>query len=348
MAAKYAWGDGRGKVHSIPLAQHKTDVRALHALGGSTDLTAPPTGVQAYREAQAAATAQFGPQVAAAQQQVTNVAPWFQDYMARVAGYAQAANAQAQPVIQQAQGYQTGAAAQTAPGLDPNSDAGKQAAQAAQGRQALGQLGLDALNSQNTATQNYLGGLGTTAAKEQPQAQTAAANALATAKSQRGAAVTDFLTTARQNAQNYRIATGTLNLNTEQGGGRRDEHGEQHRRANNRADNKVITSGPFAGFTNKQVAQMGPQDKQHYRAAAKTPEKVLTSTARSPGTRKRRSVGHSPAWIQQKIDALRQRRDAGADRPVRRQARQRRRRSATPATRCRRPGRWSVTCRRRA
>jgi hypothetical protein len=211
---RYAWGDGRGKVHSIPLKQHKTDVRAMHALGGSTDLTAPPSGVQAYREAQAAATAQFGPQVQAAKQQQTNIQPWFQDYMARVAGYAQAANAQAQPVITQAQGYQQGAAAQTAPGLDPNSAAGQQAAQAAQGRQSLAQLGLDALNTQNTATQNYLGGLGTVAAKELPQAQTAAANALANAKSQRGAAVQNFLTTARQNAQNYQIAQGTLGLNT--------------------------------------------------------------------------------------------------------------------------------------
>jgi hypothetical protein len=214
MAKKYAWGDGRGKVHSIPLEQHKTDVRAMHALGGSTDLTAPPSGVQAYREAQAAATAQYGPQVQAAKQQQTNIQPWFQDYMARVAGYAQAANTQAQPVITQAQGYQQGAAAQTAPGLDPNSAAGQQSAQAASGRQALAQLGLDALNTQNTATQNYLGGLGTVAAKELPQAQTAAANALANAKSQRGAAVQNFLTTARQNAQNYQIAQGTLNLNT--------------------------------------------------------------------------------------------------------------------------------------
>jgi hypothetical protein len=214
MAKKYAWGDGRGRVHSIPLKQHKTDVKAMHALGGSTDLTAPPSGVQAYREAQAAATAQFGPQVAAAKQQQTNIAPWFKDYMARVAGYAQAANQQAQPVIDQAQTYQTGAAAQTAPGLDPNSEAGQQAAQAASGRQALAQLGLDALNTQNTATQNYLGGLGTVAAKELPRAQTAAANALANAKSQRGAAVQNYLTTARQNAQNYQIAEGTLGLNT--------------------------------------------------------------------------------------------------------------------------------------
>jgi hypothetical protein len=170
--------------------------------------------VQAYREAQAAATAQFGPQVQAAKQQQTNIQPWFQDYMARVAGYAQAANQQAQPVISRRRATSRARRRRPPPGLDPNSAAGQQAAQAAQGRQSLAQLGLDALNTQNTATQNYLGGLGTVAAKELPQAQTAAANALANAKSQRGAAVQNFLTTARQNAQNYQIAQGTLGLNT--------------------------------------------------------------------------------------------------------------------------------------
>jgi hypothetical protein len=211
---RYDWGDGRGKAHSISLQDHRTNVKALHALGGNTNLTAPPTGVQAYREAQAAANAQFGPQVQAARQLQTNVAPWFNDFQARVAGYAQAAQAQAAPVLGQAQSYQQGAAAQLPPGLDPNSDAGQQAAQAASGRQALSQLGLDALNTQNTAAQNYFGGQQTIAAKEQPAAQTAAALRLAAAKSQRGAAVTAGLTTARQNAQNYNIAQGTLGLNT--------------------------------------------------------------------------------------------------------------------------------------
>jgi hypothetical protein len=103
-------------------------------------------------------TAQFGPQLQAARQLQTNVEPWFHDYMARVAGYAQAAQSQANPVLQQATAYQQGAAAQAPPGLDPNSEAGQQAAQAATGRQALAQLGLDALNTQNTATQDLFKG----------------------------------------------------------------------------------------------------------------------------------------------------------------------------------------------
>jgi hypothetical protein len=80
-------------------------------------------------------------------------------------------------VLGQAHGLPAGRRRAAAPGLDPNSDAGKQAAQAASGRQALSQLGLDALNTQNTAAQNYFGGQQTIAAKEQPAAQTAAAEA---------------------------------------------------------------------------------------------------------------------------------------------------------------------------
>jgi hypothetical protein len=298
MAKKYAWGDGHGRVHSIPLKQHKTDVRAMHALGGSTDLTAPPSGVQAYREAQAAATAQFGPQVAAAKQQQTNIAPWFQDYMARVAGYAQAANQQAQPVLNQAQTYQQGAAAQTAPGLDPNSEAGQQSTQAAQGRQALAQLGLDALNTQNTATQNYLGGLGTVAAKELPRARTAAANALANAKSQRGAAVQNYLTTARQNAQNYQIAEGTLGLNTTKAAvdaslqrqtigerTRHDQAGERNSAAATQAANQQAQETGYGkgrpglnkyGFTYDQWTAMSPAAQGKQRAGKDKPGSSTT------------------------------------------------------------------------
>lgn len=210
---KYDWGKG-GKVHSIPLATHQQNAAAKKALG-SLDLTAPPNAVQAVREANSAADLQYGPQVQQAQQLQANVDPWFRDYLARVAGYAQAAQTQAAPVLGQAQAYQQGAATQTTPGLDPNSAAGQQAAQAAQGRGALSQLGLDALNTNAQATQDFFGGQQNMAAKVLPQQQAAAGQNLANAQSQRGAAVQGFLTTARQNAQNYAIARGTLGLNTD-------------------------------------------------------------------------------------------------------------------------------------
>lgn len=210
---KYQW-DGGARVHSISQKTHEQRVEANRMLGGQ-DLTAPPSASQAITEANSAADLQYGPQIAAAKQLQANIAPWFGDYLARVAGYAQAAQTLNAPVLGQAQAYQTGAATQTAPGLDPNSEAGKQAAQAAAGRGALAQLGLDALNTNATATQNYFGGQQAMAARQQPQAQAAANQGVADAQSQRGAAVQGFLTTARQNAQNYAIARGTLNLNAD-------------------------------------------------------------------------------------------------------------------------------------
>lgn len=210
---KYQWGTG-GKVHSISQKDHEQHVLAQKTLG-TQDLTAPPTASQAITEANSAADLQYGPQVNAAQQLQQSVTPWFNNFLARVAGYAKAAQTQAAPVIAQAQGYQQGAATQAPPGLDPNSEAGQQAAQAAAGRGAIAQLGLDALNTNVGATQDYFGGQQTMAAQQLPQAQAAANQGLAFAKSQRGAKVQEFLTTARQNAQNYAIARGTLGLNAQ-------------------------------------------------------------------------------------------------------------------------------------
>jgi hypothetical protein len=210
---KYKWATG-GKVHSISRKEHEQRVKSQRMLGGQS-LTAPPSAAQAIREATSAADLQFGPQVQAATQMQANVAPWFADHIARVAGYAQAARELNAPILAQAQAYQQGAAAQTPPGLGPGSAAGQQATQAAQGRQSLAQLGLDALNTNAQATQDYFGGQQAMAARQQPQVQLAADQTRANAESQRGAAVQGFLTTARQNAQNYAIARGGLKLNTD-------------------------------------------------------------------------------------------------------------------------------------
>jgi hypothetical protein len=201
--------------HTIPFATHEQNVAAKKALGGSLDLTAPPNGVQAVREATSAADLQYGPQVQQAQQLQANIEPWFREYQAMVAGYAQQAQQRMAPVLNQAATYQQGAAAQTAPGLDPNSAAGQQSAQAAAGRGALAQLGNDALNTNAQATQDFFGGQQNEAARVQPQVAAAAGQQVANAQSQRGAALQGFLTTARQNAQNYAIARGTLNLNND-------------------------------------------------------------------------------------------------------------------------------------
>jgi hypothetical protein len=196
-------------------AQHKTDVRALHALGGNTDLTAPPTGVQAYREATAPRTRSS---VRSFRQRSS-----FRRTRSRGSGTTwpgslgtrRPLRRRPHPSCSRRRATSRAPPRRPRRALDPTSAAGQQAAQAASGRQALAQLGLDALNSQNTGTQDLFKGQQSIAARELPEAMTAAAQRTAGAKSQRNAAVTGFLTTARQNAQNYQIARGTLNLNTE-------------------------------------------------------------------------------------------------------------------------------------
>jgi hypothetical protein len=268
---KYDWGDGKGRAHSIPLATHNQHEQAKALLGGNLDLTAPPSGLQAVQEAQSAADLQFGPQIQAAQQLQANIAPWFQDYLARVAGYAQAARSLSAPVLQQASSYQQGAAAQTPAGVDPNSQAGQQAAQAAQGRQALAQLGLDALNTNATATQDYFGGQQNIAARVQPQMEAAAGQSVANAKTQRGNAVDTFLTTARQNAQNYAIARGTLGLNTNKAAADVDlargvdpVTGRPLPKPAARPESPY-SSGPFAGLTPSQVRALPDARKAQMR-----------------------------------------------------------------------------------
>jgi hypothetical protein len=205
------------KHHTVNYADHLANVQAKQQLG-TTDLTAPPSGAQAIREANSAADLQFGPQVRAAQQGLANIDPWFQEHLARIAGYANAAKTAMQPVLDQAgqlANPATAAQTQAAPGLDPNSEAGRASAMAAQGRAALAALGQQALQTNAQSTQDTFAGQALTASREQPQARQYAQGQLANAQSDRGAAVTKFLTDARANAQNYQIARGTLNLNTD-------------------------------------------------------------------------------------------------------------------------------------
>lgn len=262
---KYKWKTG-GRVHNISLKQHEDDLNVNRYLGGNPDLSAPPTGAQAVREANSAADLQYGPQVQAAQQLQANVQPWFRDYQARVAGYAQAAQALANPVLQQAAAYQQAAGQQQAPGLDPASVAGQQSAQAAQGRQALSQLGLDAENAQALATQNYFSGQQANAQAVLPQQQQQAAQALAAAQGQRGNAVQTFLTGARQNAQNYAIARGTLGLNTVKAQSDADQASAAETEKNR---HNVASETAATDRTNAQT--QAAADKQN--AAAATPNK---------------------------------------------------------------------------
>lgn len=185
--------------------------RRMDAPGG---LTQVPTLREATVDAQRLADLQFGPQQQSLATQAASLDPWFQQYTQRVQGAQGAAQAQTQPVIAQAQGYQAQTGAQLPPGLDPSSPAYAQAQQAAQGRAAIAQLGVNALQTNAQATQDYFGGLATTAQRELPQAKMAVGAQQRDLESRRGDAVRTFLSDARTNAQNFGIANATLGLNT--------------------------------------------------------------------------------------------------------------------------------------
>jgi hypothetical protein len=281
--------------HTVNYADHLANVQAKQQLG-TTDLTAPPTGAQAIREANSAADLQYGPQVRAAQQAQANVQPWFADYMARVAGYANAAKTAMQPTLDEAGQLAdpaTVAQTQAAPGLDPNSEAGRASAMAAQGRAALAKLGQQALQTNAQSTQDTFAGQALTASREQPQAQAYAASQLAGAQSDRGAAVSKFLTDARANAQNYQIAQGTLGLNTVKAGqdaadkaaarsvsrkNTRDRIKAQGDAATQRATEKGQSVNPY-GYTNEQWQRFSASHRKRIIDASKNGGGKDTSAA---------------------------------------------------------------------
>lgn len=182
----------------------------LDAPGG---LTTVPTLRQATQQGTAAAQAEYAPQQAVLSQTQANVDPWFQDYQSRLAGNATSAQNYAAPIVSQAQAFQQNTGSQLPPGLDPNSAAGQQAAQAAQGRQALAQLGTGALQANAAATNDYFAGLGTAAAQQVPQVKQGLANQQVALDQQKGNAIQSYLDSARTNAQNYGIAQATLGAN---------------------------------------------------------------------------------------------------------------------------------------
>lgn len=259
---RYDWGDKKGAVHSISADQHRQN---------SQSLTAPPTYKGAMQDATAAADVQYGPQVQAAQQMQVNLPTWYADHMARVAGYAKAALAQSQPVLDQAQAFQTGTGQALPPGVDPNSTAGQTAATAAKGREALAGLGKNALQANSQATQDYLTGQGALASRELPQALAAAAQSTANVQSQRGAAITAALATARQNAQNYGIARATLGANVanNQADNALTVRGQDITQANNDANNALTERGQDISATNAADRQAAADAKKKAAALAK-------------------------------------------------------------------------------
>lgn len=214
-AALFDWGDGKGKIHTIPKNIHGQNLEAARY---GINLNAPASQTLdnrgAYGLAQQQAGLQYDPQIKAAQQAGVNAQSWFQNYVDQVKGAQTAAQSYAAPILAQAQQW-ANAPAQAAPGIDPNSQAAQQSQQAASSGQNLAQLGYTTLAAIPVTANNYMAGLQTTAAGQVPVAQQYYGQQAAQLQGQKGQAVGANYATNRANEQNAQIAYGTLGLNTQ-------------------------------------------------------------------------------------------------------------------------------------
>jgi hypothetical protein len=210
----YDWGDGKGKIHSIPLTEHKRNVEARgYGIDLKAPLSQPLNNQQAYGMAQQSADRVYQPQIDQVSQMQASVPGWYANYMAQVAAQQSAQQAYAQPLVQQAQAGVQNAGA-TAPGLDPGSAQYATEQKAAQGRQSIAQLGADTLSAIPAATNAYMGGQAITAARELPMVLQNYGVQKGQLQAQRGQAVTENYSALRGQEQNAAIAYGTLGLNT--------------------------------------------------------------------------------------------------------------------------------------
>jgi hypothetical protein len=177
--AKYRWGDGKGKVHSISLRQHKKNVRvqkkAKRRQADLDKVTAPKGMSDILRDSNTASSLRYGGEERALGLQQAQVPAWFAAHRAQVAGIAQGVNAGYQKAVDEqraaVQAQQTTATTQqAAAGKSSQADAEKRGATADPGvqQQALAGANVNAqagndmvglLAAQQTAQGGYYGGL---------------------------------------------------------------------------------------------------------------------------------------------------------------------------------------------
>ena len=175
----YDWHDGKGKKHSIPLSQHRTNLRALKATG-TTDFRQPVNPAQAMNEVNAATTLQYGGQENQLKQALTqsatnqtNITNWFDQYKADInqAKTAQSAYIQGQIDANQKAAAQAGGQTQFAPGTDASVVAAEQ--QGAKQRESQANLLTDALRAVSAAETNYTANQGNVGSAAQLSARLA-------------------------------------------------------------------------------------------------------------------------------------------------------------------------------
>jgi hypothetical protein len=177
--AKYRWGDGKGKVHSISLGQHKKNVRTKRtekARQKDLDQVTAPKGMSdILRDSNTASSLRYGGEERALGLQQAQVPAWFAAHRAQVAGIAQGVNAGYQKAVDEqraavAAQQQTAGTQQAAAGKSAQADAEKRGAtvdpgvqqQALAGANVNAQAGNDMvglLAAQQQAQGGYYGGL---------------------------------------------------------------------------------------------------------------------------------------------------------------------------------------------
>jgi hypothetical protein len=207
----------------------------------------------------------------------SQVAPWFQNYQAQIGQAQQAQAAQNAPIIANAQAQAQGTGQTVLKDVDPNSDAAHNDALAAAARQALGNAFATQLGAGQQAANTYFA---TQQGVVAPQYQQSVTQDLGNQASQlaqeKGAYRATAISDLRDKAHTQNLETAAFGLdqtNTLQDNANAAAQIKQTAKTAQqkaKADaNAVITSGPFAGYTKKEVRGLSDSQKASLRQATR-------------------------------------------------------------------------------
>jgi hypothetical protein len=283
--ANYRWGDGKGKVHSISLGQHKKNVRSSRkAKGRQKDLDAAvaPRGMSdILRDANSDASLRYGGQERALGLQQAQVPAWFAAYRGQVAGIQQGVNAGYQKAVDEtraaatAQQTQAGTDAQTAQDAAQKDAASRGAtvdSSVTQNAVAGANVNAGAQNdlagllaAQQTATGGYYGGLRAAgAAAELGASQRIAADRTALA-GDRGLYQSQYVSDARDKEHTKRLELKAYGLDVAKAQAdvaddvADNREAARKRRADARAKGKEVNK---FGYTAKEWSSFSPAKRQ--------------------------------------------------------------------------------------
>jgi hypothetical protein len=239
----------------------RTRKRALDPGRGASDERARPgvrperplTGSTIAQAAQAQAAEKYAPQINAAQNLLNSAPQWVQNYIARSQAGAAASQAYAAPILANAQNFATNIN-QPAAGLAAGSPEAAKSAQAGQGISALAQFGLQNMQANEGANQQYFAGQQGLAAAALPQQQAYYQQQIGQLQSQKAGAAQGYASDLRSQAVNEDIARQTLGANV----------------ANQNTDNALAAAGLAQGAADKHAARVVSRKNTRDRITAQT------------------------------------------------------------------------------